>query len=143
MTNPAPADPRLLAKYRKAAAVVAVTVLTFVASVATGGIDPHEWVLIAGVAVNAVGVAVVPNLDSGVGAVAKSVVSFLLAGLTVLATAVLGGLDAAELVEVVVAALAAVGVTALPNDWPPATVPGKVLDSTTRPPAGNQTLSDW
>jgi len=119
MTQPS-ASPSVFAKYRKAIAVVVVTVASFVVTVLTDGITPQEWVLIAGVGVNAAGVAVVPNLDAGIGAVAKTVVSALLAGLTLLATAVLGGLTSTEVIEVLLACAAAVGVTALPNDWPPA-----------------------
>jgi len=119
MTQPTDA-PSVFAKYRKAVAVVVVTVASFVVTVLTDGITPQEWVLIAGVGVNAAGVAVVPNLDAGIGTVAKTVVSALLAGLTLLATAVLGGLTPTEVIEVLLACAAAVGVTALPNDWPPA-----------------------
>lgn len=125
MTQPAQplAAPAWFAKYRKAVGQVAVTVLLFVATVLTGGVDAHEWVLIAGVTISALNTALVPELDAGIGAIAKSASTFLLAGLTVVATAALGHMGATEWIEAVVAALAAVGVTALPNDWPPASRP--------------------
>lgn len=123
MSTPDAPAPNPFAKYRKAVAIVLVTIATFVSSVLTGGISAQEWVLIAGVAVAAFGVAVVPELDAGIGAVAKTVVTFLTAGLTVLATVILGGLTAPEVIEVIVAALASIGVTALPNDWPRASLP--------------------
>jgi hypothetical protein len=103
----------LIRKYAKAIGAVAVTVLSFVSSVLTGGITPQEWVLVAGTFVSAVGVAVVPELPTGVGAWAKTIVAALGGGLTVLATAVLGGLTAQEVIQVVVAALAQIGVVAV------------------------------
>jgi hypothetical protein len=124
MTAPTHLDFRALwAKYRKSISIVGVTVLAFVATVLTDGISAPEWVLLAGVTVNAVTVAIVPNLDAGIASVAKSITAFMLAGLTVAATAILGGLTPAEWTEIVLAAFAAVGVTALPNDWPPAQLP--------------------
>src|SRR5689334_10812130 len=111
----------VLAKYAKAFGVVAVTVLTFLVSVITDGLTSSEVVLVVGVGVSGIGVAVVPNLDAGIAQVAKTIVAFLLAGLTVLATVIPGGLTGGELAEVIVAALAAIGVTAIPNAWPPAT----------------------
>lgn len=124
MSTPDAPTPGIFAKYRKAVAVILVTVATFVSSVLTGGISAQEWVLIAGVAVSATGVALVPELDAGIGQIAKTLVTFLTAGLTVLATVILGGLTAPEVIEVVVAALASIGVTALPNDWPRASLTG-------------------
>lgn len=132
----------MFAKYRKAIGQVLVTVAVFVVSAITDDvISPEEWVLLAGTAVTAVGVYVVPNLDEGIGAVAKSVVAFLLAGLTVLATLKLGdGLSTAEILTVLIAAAAAVGLTGLPNAWPPATLRvGKIPPQGTAPgvpPAG-------
>lgn len=110
-------------KYLKAFGVVAVTVLTFAVSLATNGITDQEWVLIAGTGASAIGVAIVPNLDAGIGAIAKTVLAFIAAGLAVLYNVVLGGLTPTEWIEVLVAGLAAVGVTALPNTWPPAVIP--------------------
>lgn len=123
MTLPAEPAPSVWAKYRKAVAVVGVTVAAFVSSVLTDGITVQEWILITGVGVNSILVAVVPNLDVGIAAQAKTVAAGILAGLTVLATVVLGGLTTAEFVEVLLAGAAAVGVTALPNAWPPARLP--------------------
>lgn len=132
----APTPPAWFAKYRPAVTTIMVTVLTFVATLLTDGINAHEWVLIAGVTISAANVALVPQLDTGIGKIAKTVSTFLLAGLTVLATASLGDMGTAEWIEVVLAACAAVGVSALPYDWPPARmiVPGQVLDSRTGPP---------
>lgn len=106
----------LLSRYAKAVAGVLVTVAAFVASVMTDGITPQEWVLIAGTAFSAVGVGIVPNLDSGVAVYAKGVVAFFVAGTGSLAVLIAGGLTPTEVIEAVVAAAAAVGVTTLlPN----------------------------
>lgn len=114
----------MFAKYRKALGQVLVTVAVFVVSALTDNrISEVEWVLLAGTAVNAVGVYIVPNLNEGIAAAAKTWVAFLLSGLTVLATMKLGdGLSATEILEVLIAAAAAIGLTGLPNAWPPASV---------------------
>lgn len=101
----------------KAAAQVAVFVLAAIyAALTDGGIDAQEWLVVIGVGVGSAGVYIVPNLDVGIGRYAKGVVSFLTAGLPVLHVTIVGGLTTAEVVEVVLAGLAAIGfVTVLPN----------------------------
>lgn len=101
----------LIEKYRKAAGVVLVAVLTAVASALTDGITDREVVIVAGVFLAAFGTAFVPNLPTGVGAVAKAITTFLIGGTAVLAVVIAGGLTTAEFLEVVIAAFAAVGVT--------------------------------
>jgi hypothetical protein len=121
MTDPTvPELPVWYRKWAKALGIVAVTVATLVVSLATDGLDAHDWVLLAGEAISAASVAIVPNLNVGLAAAAKSIIAFLLQGLTVLAVVVIGGLTPTELTMVFIAAFAAIGVTALPNDWPPA-----------------------
>jgi hypothetical protein len=96
----------------KAWALVAVAVLTYVyAALTDGGVDSQEWVVIVYTAVGAIGVYVVPNLSTGVGRFAKGAVAFLTAGLAALQVAVQGGLTLAELIEVLLAGAAAVGLT--------------------------------
>ena len=95
----------MLRKYAKAIGAVVVTMLTFVASILTDGVTDQEWVMIAGTFVSAVGVAVVPELPSGIAAWAKTVVAALSGGLTVLAVVIIGGLTTQEVIEVIVAAL--------------------------------------
>lgn len=93
-------------------AMLGVAVLTAIyAALTDGGIDSQEWIVIAGTAVGAFGVYVVPNLSAGVGYYAKGVVAFLTAGLPVLYVVLPGGLTQAETIEVVLAGLAAIGVT--------------------------------
>lgn len=129
MTNPPVLDPPAwYRKWAKGVGVVVVTMLTAAVSLATNGMQDYEWVLLAGQGVSAASVALVPNLNEGLAALAKSAVAFLLNGLTVLAVVILDGLTAAELSQVLVAALAAIGVTALPNQWPPARLVPVQLD---------------
>lgn len=102
----------VIRKYKKAAGVVLVAVLTAVASVLTDGITAQEWTVVAGVLLAAFGTAFVPNLPTGPGGVAKAVTTFLIGGTAVLSVVIAGGLTMAELLEVLIAAFAAVGVTA-------------------------------
>lgn len=98
----------------KAWAQLAVAVATAVwaaltDSVTGNTVTTQEWVVIAGLAVGALGVYIVPNLDAGVGKYAKGFVSFATAGLAVLYVVVPGGLTNAEILEVVIAGAAAIG----------------------------------
>jgi hypothetical protein len=81
------------------------------AALTDGGIDQQEWIVIAGTAVGSFGVYIVPNMDVGLAHFAKGAVSFLTAGLAVLYVVVQGGLTQAEVIEVVLAACAAIGLT--------------------------------
>jgi len=114
----------MIGKWAKALGVVVVTVLTFLMSVFTDGITPAEWVLTAGVALAAINAAIVPNLDTGIATVAKTIVTASLAGLGVLAPVIMDGLSGTDLIMALIAALAAIGVTAIPNAWPSATLRG-------------------
>jgi uncharacterized membrane protein YhhN len=107
----------LIRKYKKAAGVVLVAVLTAaVAALTDNVISPREWTVITGIGVSAVGTAVVPNLPAGIGGYAKSVVTFLVAGMAVLTVVIDGGLTMAEVYEVVLAGLAALGITVIPRN---------------------------
>lgn len=72
-------------------------------------ITVHEWIVVVGITVGSFGVWVVPNLEAGIAKYAKGVVSFLTAGLPVLYVVIAGGLTQAEVIEVVLAGLAAIG----------------------------------
>lgn len=105
-----------LKKLRKAVALVLVGIGTFVASILTDGVSPEEGALIASVGLSSVGVYVVPELPLGVASVAKTAVTFLVTGATTLALVIGGGLTGAELLEVILAACAAIGLVAtVPN----------------------------
>lgn len=97
----------------KAWGMVLVSALTYVyAALTDGGVDNREWVVVAYTVVGAIGVYIVPNLDAGPGKYAKSAVAFLTAGLAALQVVVQGGLTTAEMIEVLLAGAAAVGLVA-------------------------------
>lgn len=102
-------------KYAKAWLVVLATALMALQSALVGGVDSVELVQIGLAALGAFTVAVVPNLSTGVAAYAKTIVAVAFAVLNVLVTAIVGGLDSNELINLLLAAFAAVGVLAVPN----------------------------
>ena len=102
-------------KYAKALAAVVVTVLAAVAAALTGDntISSTEWVNVAILAVGACGVFAAPNVPGA--RYTKSVLAVFTAGLTVLVSAIVGGVSPVELIQIVLAAAGAVGVYAVPN----------------------------
>lgn len=105
-----------LQRLRKAVALVAVAIGTFVASILTGGITPEEWAMVAAVGLSSAGVYIVPELPTGAASVAKTALTFLVTGATTLALVVSGGLTGAEMLEVILAACASIGLVAVvPN----------------------------
>jgi hypothetical protein len=93
--------------------MVLVAVLTYLYSALTdGGVDRAEWMVTLNTLLGAFVVWVVPNMSAGIGRYAKAIAAAGSAGLSVLAVAVVGGLTQAELIEVVLAAAAAIGLTA-------------------------------
>ena len=102
-------------KYSKAVAAVVVTVLSALVASLTGDnvISSVEWVNVAILGVGACAVFAAPNVPGA--AYTKSVLAALTAGLVVLASAIVGGVSTVELLQIVVAALGAVGVFAVPN----------------------------
>lgn len=103
-------------KYAKALAAVVVTVLAAVAAALTGDntISSTEWVNVAILAVGACGVFAAPNVPGA--RYTKAVLAVLTAGLTVLVSAIVGGVTPVELIQIVLAAAGAVGVYAVSND---------------------------
>lgn len=100
-------------KMFKAVGMVAVAMLTYVyAALTDGGVDSREWVVVVYTAVGSIGVWVVPNLSEGIGRYAKAVIAFGTAGLAALQVTIQGGLTQAEVIEVLLAGAAAVGLTA-------------------------------
>lgn len=95
-----------------AAVLTAVLPLIFVDHALTNS----EWVNVAIVAVGAVGVYFGPNLPGA--AYTKGILAALTAALTVLQSAITGGVNHAELIQIVVAALGALGVLGVPNRPP-------------------------
>lgn len=102
-------------KYLKLVAQVLVTVAVALVA-ALGGdnvIDSVEWVNVAIVAVTAGAVFYAPNVPGA--PITKAILSALGAGLTVLASAIVGGLQTVEIIQILIAAAGAVGVYAVPN----------------------------
>ena len=105
-----------LKRLRKAVALVFVAVGTFVASILTDGVTSEEWAMIAAVALSSAGVYIVPELPTGAAAVAKTALTFLVTGATTLALVLAGGLTGTELIEVILASCASIGlVVTVPN----------------------------
>ncbi|NJP33553.1 hypothetical protein [Micromonospora thermarum] len=101
-------------RYGKALAATTFAALTalYATSSGDGVVDPDEWVAIAIAAVSAVGVYVVPLAPRY--RWTKTAVAALLAGLQVLATVILGGVDANEWLLIAIAIGQALGVAAAP-----------------------------
>lgn len=97
------------------AATVVATILAAILAALTGDnvIDSVEWVNVAILAVGSAGVFAAPNVAGS--AYTKTVLSVLAAVLTVLASAIVGGIDTTEWVQIAMAALGALGVWAVPN----------------------------
>lgn len=102
-------------KYAKLIVQVLVTVATaLVAALATGNVvDSAEWVNVAIVGVGALAVFAAPNIPGA--AYTKSILAALAAVLTVLASAILDGIQITEVIQMLIAAAGAVGVYAVPN----------------------------
>jgi hypothetical protein len=93
-------------KYAKFIVIVVATILSALSAALVGdnAVIPEEWVNVAILGVGAAGVFAAPN-----------VLAVLAAGLTVLATVILGGITTAEIIQIVVAGLGALGVYSVPN----------------------------
>lgn len=104
-----------MATYAKFFAAVVATVLSGIVAALYGDnvISNPEWVNIAIAGVGACAVFAAPNVPGA--AYTKSVLAVLTAALTVLASAIVGGITPTEWVQIALAALGAVGVYAVPN----------------------------
>jgi len=101
--------------YLKFFAAAVVTVLAAVAGALTGDgvISSVEWVNVAIMGVGALAVFAGPNVPGA--AYTKAILAVLAAGLTVLVSAIIGGIDSVEWIQIILAAAGAVGVYAVPN----------------------------
>jgi hypothetical protein len=106
-----------LFKYAKPAAVVAVAVLSPIwSALSDNQITSAEWLTTASVFLSAIGVAIVPELPVGIARYAKTFVTFFVAGTTSAAVLVVGGLTGREMIQIIITAALAIGVTAfVPN----------------------------
>jgi hypothetical protein len=100
--------------YGKSLAQVGATILAaiFAAGLGDGIISAAEWVNVAILAVGAAAVFTAPNVPGA--SHTKSVLAALTAGLTVLASAILGGVSTAEWYQIGAAVVGAIGVYAAP-----------------------------
>jgi hypothetical protein len=105
-----------LMPYSKALAQVAATVLVALLPLLVDGhLSAVEVINLCIVGISAIGVAIVPNLSAGVAKYAKSLLAVAGAVLVLLTSFISdGNLSTDEIVQLVVAALGALGVYALP-----------------------------
>jgi len=109
-------------QYLKMLAMVVATVLSgLVAALAVPPITSQEWINIAILGVGALGVFAAPNVPGA--NYTKIILAALAAVLTLAVNLIAGGLDLSEVLQLVLAALGAVGVYALGNERGPQTVP--------------------
>lgn len=104
--------------------MLATAVVSAVAAAVTDGkITPVEWVNVAIAGVTAISVYLVPNLPagSGIATYTKAAVVVLMAVLTALTDAIVGGLQTSEMLQIVIVALGAIGTYFWPNSPAPAT----------------------
>lgn len=104
-----------MTKYSKFFAAVVATILSAIVAALTGDgvVSATEWVNVAIAAVGAAGVFAAPNVPGA--RYTKAVIAVLAAVLTLLASLIVGGVSGAELMQLVIAGLAAVGVYSVPN----------------------------
>lgn len=102
-----------MSKYARFIAIVIATVLSAVSAALVGDsiISPQEWVNVAILGVGALGVFAAPNVPGA--EYTKTILAVLAAGLTVLATVIVGGVGTAELIQIAIAGLGAIGVFAV------------------------------
>lgn len=102
-------------KYAKLWCQILVTVLLAVIAALAGDnvISSVEWINVAIVGVGAAAVFTGPNIPGA--AATKSILSVLAAVLVILTSAITDGIQSVEIMQMVVAALGALGVYVIPN----------------------------
>ena len=105
-------------QYAKFILITVATVLSAVSAALVGDnvISAQEWVNVAILGVGALGVFAAPNVPGA--RYTKAILAVLAAVLTVLSSVILGGIGTAEIIQMVLAGLAALGVYAVPNAGP-------------------------
>lgn len=103
-----------LKAYTKAIVQVVITILAAIAAVYTDGVTNQEWVSIAIIGAGALSVFTAPNVPGA--AYTKSILAAITAGLVVLTSAVTGGVQFNELVQIIIAAAGALGVYVFKNE---------------------------
>lgn len=100
---------RFFLGYKKAWAMVAVAVLTYVYTALDEGLTPAELVLVISTFVGAAATYVFDNMATGIGRYAKAIAAFLMPALGVVAVQIVDGLTPQEWIEAIIAGAAAVG----------------------------------
>lgn len=105
-----------MTQYAKFFAQVVATVLVALSAALFGDnvISSTEWVNVAIAGVGAAAVFTAPNVPGA--RYTKSILAVLAAVLTVLVSAIVGGISTTEWIQIVLAGAGAVGVYAVPND---------------------------
>lgn len=105
---------KLWSGYGRAVVAILVTALTVLASALTDDrVDTEEWLQVAIQAATIAGVWLVPNLPHS--AAYKTGLAALLAVLNLATTLIVGGLDSADIINLVLAALGVIGVGVAPS----------------------------
>jgi hypothetical protein len=101
--------------YAKLAVQVLVTIAVAITAALAGdnSVDSIEWVNVAIVGVGACAVFAAPNVPGA--RYTKLIISALTAVLAILASAIVGGIQTVELIQMFIAAVGAAGVYAIPN----------------------------
>lgn len=105
-----------MGNYTKAIVQAIATIVAAVvaAGAGDGNVSPVEWVNVAIIGFGALAVFTAPNVPGA--AYTKSILAAGVAGLTVLASAIVGGVTTVEWYQIAAAALGAVGVYAFKNE---------------------------
>jgi len=104
-----------LANVRKAAALVLVAVVQAVWSALSDGYTDQEVVMTVSIGLAAVGTYIVPELPGSIATIAKTVVTFLVTGFATATLLMVGGLTGQEVLECILTAAAAIGLSVMPN----------------------------
>lgn len=107
----------MLKQYSKALIYIALAAVAFlVTAVSDNTLTIEETLNLAVIVLGAVGVYLVPNLQAGPGAYAKSGIAFLTAAIVAVLSFLTDGVTLAEWLQVLLAAFAGIGVYIVPNE---------------------------
>lgn len=107
----------MIKMYAKALIYIALAAVAFLVTALSDSVLALDEILnLVIVVLGAVGVYLVPNLDQGVGAYAKTIIAFVTAGIVALLSYLTGGVSVTEWLQVILAAFAGIGVYIVPNE---------------------------
>ena len=106
-----------ISHYAKALLYIALAVVgVLVTALADDLLTVDELVNVGIIGIGSISVYLVPNLPSGVGRYAKTIVTFAVAGLVALQSFLTDGITTTEWLQIAVAAFAGIGVYVIPNE---------------------------